>query len=134
MKPYKHTVQYYECDKMGVTHHSNYIRFMEETRVDWMDNLGYGFDRMEAEGVVSPVIAVECHYKHPTTFKDVIEIELRVAEIKRLKITLAYTMRCRDMVVCEGTSTHCFLENGKPVAVEERFPEFYEKMRNEGEA
>lgn len=26
MKPYQHTVQYYETDRMGITHHSNYIR------------------------------------------------------------------------------------------------------------
>ena len=56
MKCYKHEVKYYECDRMGITHHSNYVRFMEEARVDWMDQVGYGFDRMEAEGVVSPVV------------------------------------------------------------------------------
>ena len=76
MKPYQHEVKYYECDRMGVTHHSNYIRFMEEARVDWMDQLGYGFERMEAEGIVSPVVALSCNYKRTTTFKDVIEIEV----------------------------------------------------------
>ena len=50
---YIHKVKYYECDRMGVTHHSNYIRFMEEARIDWLDRHGYGFDRMEAE--VSPM-------------------------------------------------------------------------------
>ena len=44
-KPYLHEVKYYETDKMGITHHSNYIRFMEEARIDWLDQLGYGFDR-----------------------------------------------------------------------------------------
>ena len=29
-KGYNHTVQYYETDKMGITHHSNYIRWMEK--------------------------------------------------------------------------------------------------------
>ena len=29
MKPYEHKVNYYETDKMGITHHSNYIRIME---------------------------------------------------------------------------------------------------------
>ena len=37
MKPYIHKVQYYETDKMGITHHSNYIRWMEEARVDFME-------------------------------------------------------------------------------------------------
>ena len=126
--PYRHEVKYYECDRMGVTHHSNYIRFMEEARVYWMDVLGYGYDRMEADGVVSPVVAVSCNYKHPTTFKDVIEIDVRVAETTELKLSFAYTMKVGGKVVCTATSTHCFLENGRPVVFSERFPQFYEAI------
>ncbi len=42
MKACQHQVQYYETDKMGVTHHSNYIRFMEEARVAFLKALGWG--------------------------------------------------------------------------------------------
>ena len=38
-KGYNHTVQYYETDKMGITHHSNYIRWMEEARVDFLKQI-----------------------------------------------------------------------------------------------
>ena len=130
IKPFCHEVKYYECDRMGVTHHSNYIRFMEEARVDWMDQVGYGFDRMEAEGVVSPVVSVECRYIHPTTFKDIIEISVSVEKITPLKIYFSYSMKANGLSVCEATSTHCFLENGKPVILEKRFPELYNSIRN----
>ena len=128
IKPYRHEVKYYECDLMRITHHSNYIRFMEEARVDWMDQLGYGFERMEAEGVVSPVVAVDCRYRNSTTFKDVIEIMPSVAETTALKLVVNYEMKCGGRVVCTGTSTHCFMENGRPVSLEKRFPELYAKM------
>lgn len=128
MPPYRHEIRYYECDRMGVTHHSNYVRIMEETRIDWMDRLGYGFERMEAEGVVSPVVAISVNYKHPTTFKDIVEVELKVAEMSGLKISFAYTMRVGDKVVCTATSTHCFLENGRPVPLAARFPELYKAI------
>ena len=126
--PYRHEVKYYECDRMGVTHHSNYVRFMEEARIDWMDRLGYGFERMEAEGVVSPVVSLSVAYKHTTTFKDVIEIELSVAEMTELKISFAYTMKVAGRLVCTATSTHCFLENGRPVPLATRFPELYKAI------
>lgn len=129
MKPYRHIVNYYECDRMGITHHSNYIRFMEEARIDWMDQLGYGFERMEAEGVVSPVVAVALQYKNTTTFKDAIDITLKVEEMSALKMSFAYTMKVGDKVVCTATSTHCFIENNRPVAIEKRFPELYKKIR-----
>ncbi|MBP5558909.1 MAG: acyl-CoA thioesterase [Bacteroidales bacterium] len=128
MTPYLHEVRYYECDRMGVTHHSNYVRIMEETRIDWMDRLGYGFERMEAEGIVSPVVAISVNYKHPTTFKDIIEVELTVAEMSELKISFAYTMRVGGKVVCTATSTHCFLENGRPVVLAKRFPVLYQAI------
>ena len=67
---YRHTVQYYETDKMGIAHHSNYIRWMEEARVDLLAGIGWSYDRLESLGVVSPVTAVECRYRHSCTFAD----------------------------------------------------------------
>ncbi len=125
MKPYLHTVKFYECDSMGITHHSNYIRFMEEARIDWMDQLGYGFERMVNEGIVSPVVSVACQFKNTTTFKDVIAISVAIAEMTPLKTSFQYTMRVGDKIVCTATSTHCFFENGRPVVLEKRFPELY---------
>ncbi len=129
MEPYRHIVKYYECDRMGITHHSNYVRFMEEARIDWMDQLGYGFERMEAEGVVSPVMEIEVAYKHPTTFKDCIDILVEIEEISTLKIIFRYTMRVGETTVCTAKSKHCFLENGRPVALAQRFPEFYKLIQ-----
>lgn len=129
MHTYQHEVKYYECDRMGITHHSNYVRFMEEARVDFLDQLGYGFDRIEAEGVVSPVISINCNYKHPTTFKDLIDIEVVISNMQDLKFEFTYTMRCAGKVVCLGHSTHCFMENGRPVVIARRLPELYQAIQ-----
>ena len=76
MTPYIHKVQYYETDKMGITHHSNYIRWMEEARVDYLEQIGWAYDRLEQEGIMSPVLSVECRYKESTTYPDEIEINV----------------------------------------------------------
>lgn len=130
MITYKHKVQYYETDKQGVTHHSNYIRIMEETRIDAMEQMGFGYERMEEVGIFSPVMGVTCDYKRPTTFPDTIDVELSVVELSKLKAKFAYKMTCDGKVVCNGTSLHCFLDrNGRPVAIEEKFPEFYQELQ-----
>lgn len=128
IEAYRHEVKYYECDRMGVTHHSNYIRIMEEARIYWMDQLGYGYERMEAEGIVSPVVAISCNYKHTTTFKDVIEVEVKVAGMTGLKLGFSYTMRVGGKIVCTASSTHCFLDSGRPVVLADRFPELYQAI------
>ena len=48
-KPFKRKANYYETDKMAIVHHSNYIRFLEEARIDMLSQAGYPFERMEAE-------------------------------------------------------------------------------------
>ncbi len=129
MKPYIHKVNYYETDKMGVTHHSNYVRFMEEARVDFMEQLGYGYDRMEKEGVGSPVIGLECSFKKTTTFCDEVYVYVKAEKCSAFKLTIAYEMKVKDEVVFTGKSSHCFLDStGKPVVLEKRFPEFYHKL------
>ena len=130
MNTYKHEVKYYECDRMGVTHHSNYVRFMEEARVDWLDQLGFGFEKIEAENVFSPVVSISCEYKHPTTFKDIIDIEVKIGKMSEMKFEFEYTMRSNGKLVCIGHSAHCFIENGRPVAISKRLPDFYQSLKS----
>lgn len=128
MENYKHKVQVYETDNMGITHHSNYVRFMEEARVDFMERNGYGYERMIAEGVVSPVIGISVDYKRTTTYPDIIEIEVHVLEMSALKVRIGYTMTVGGKVVCSASSQHCFLDakTNRPVQLQERFPQLYE--------
>ena len=128
MNTYQHEVKYYECDRMGVTHHSNYVRFMEEARVNWLDQLGFGFEKIEAENVFSPVISISCEYKSPTTFKDIIDIEVKISKMSEMKFEFIYTMQTNGKLVCIGHSAHCFIENGRPVAISKRLPELYNSL------
>ena len=129
MKLYEHTVQYYETDKMGIVHHSNYIRWMEEARIDFLDRIGWNYKVMEDEGIISPVTAVESKYKCNTTFGDVITIEVSVEEFKGIRLKLRYVMRKEDVVVNEATSEHCFLDTeGKIVNIKKVKRELYETL------
>lgn len=126
MKPYQHTVQYYETDRMGVTHHSNYIRWMEEARIDFLDQLGWSYAKLEKLGVISPVTAVECKYKASTTFADVVRICVQVEEFKGVRLRLRYEMEKADGTpVCEGHSEHCFLgKDGRILRLKREYPDF----------
>lgn len=129
---YQHVVQYYETDKMGITHHSNYIRWMEEARVDFLDKIGWSFDKLEAQGIVSPVVAVECQYKATTTFPEVIRIAVSIEEFKGVKLKLKYNMlNSEERIVCIGKSEHCFLGvDGRPVRLNKELPDFYKVIKD----
>lgn len=134
MHTYTRKVYYYETDKMGITHHSNYVRWMEEARVDFLGSLGYGLRRLEAEGITSPVVAIECQYKRPTTFDDEVKIEVSVEKYNGVKLELAYIMTESESgaVILKAKSAHCFIDTeGRPMIVKKYFPEFDEILKNE---
>ena len=58
MYNYERQVKYYETDKMGVVHHSNYIRWFEEARVEFMRDNDISYRHMEEEGIQIPVVSV----------------------------------------------------------------------------
>lgn len=130
MRNYCHTVQYYETDKMGITHHSNYIRFMEEARVQYLASIGVPFDEFERQGFASPTTSVECVYKSTTTFADRILIDVRIESFNGIKIRLSYTMTKEDgTVVALAHSEHCFLSSeGSLVRLNRANPEVYERF------
>ena len=131
MIPYLHKVQYYETDQMGITHHSNYIRWMEEARVNFMEQIGWSYDRMEKEGMFSPVLAITCKYKESTTFADEVFINISVQECGPVRMTLAYKMTKGNNIVFSGTSEHCFLnKTGKPIRLNKDCPDFYQTLHN----
>lgn len=133
MTPYIHKVQYYETDKMGITHHSNYIRWMEEARIAYLEQLGYPFAKLEEMGVASPVLGVSCDYKKSTTFSDEVSILVSVKEFKGVKLHLAYEMRdAAGDVVCTGTTSHAFFNlEGRPVRMKQEYPDLYEVFMGE---
>lgn len=132
MYQYDHKVKYYETDKMGITHHSNYIRFMEEARIEWMSHIGFSYKKCEDLGMISPVVSVNCRYKKNTTFDDVISIRVQLKKYNGLKLTVEYEMMKEDEVVAIGETEHCFLnQNGIPLRIKKEYPELDEVLNKE---
>ncbi len=130
MEVYRHRVQYYETDKMGIVHHSNFIRWMEEARVDFLAQSGWNYDRLESMGIVSPVLAVECKYRLSVRFPELITIKVSVAKFDGLKLRINYEMfNEKGDMVCKAHSEHCFLDpDGRPIRMKNDYPEFYKSM------
>lgn len=129
LKYYKHKVHYYETDQMGIVHHSNYIRWFEEARVDLLDQLGFSYSRMEFEKIVIPVLSISCEYKSTVHFPDEVVIVPKVETFNGLKFTVSY--RIFDAVTEEiktlGGSKHCFLGvDFKPIQLQKVNPKLYD--------
>ena len=123
----KHEVQYYETDRMGITHHSNYVRWMEEARTFFLREIGWPYEKIEEEGIISPVTSISCDYKATSTFADVISIEINVKSVKSAKLSFVYHMVNQNgVLVCTAASEHSFLsKNGGFVNLKRDYPSFF---------
>lgn len=136
MKTYERRVNYYETDQMGIVHHSNYIRYFEEARVSFMDQVGYSYDRLEREEIMSPVLGISCKYIHSVKFGDTIRIAVRLIKLSKLKCSFSYEITDAETgeIRAKGTSDHGFISrSGKPVILPKDKPEFYEAFLSEFE-
>ena len=119
MIAYRHTAQYYETDRMGIVHHSNYIRWMEEARIDFLRQQEVRYSELEASGLVSPIFEVKCQYKRMVRFEDVVAIEVSVVKYTGVKLILSYRMtnETSGELCAEGETTSCFMNSeGKVIS------------------
>lgn len=128
---YERKINYYETDRMGVVHHSNYIRYLEEARCFWMESIGIPFEALEEKGVTIPVLEVNCKYKYHVTFADTLQIRVIVKEYTGVRMTVGYDVRDKktgkEVIIAE--TKHCFTDkNLKPINLKKYAPDFSNKF------
>ena len=127
---YERTPFYYETDKMGIVHHSNYIRWFEEVRIAYMADRGYTYQHMEAEGVMIPVMGVECKYKIPVKFGQTVLIRGKIDLFDGLRLNVSYEIVDKETgkLCVTGSSEHCFVkaDSFRPVRISKTHPEMAE--------
>ena len=112
---YRRKAQYHETDQMGIIHHSNYVKWMEEARVAFLDHVGLGYGKVEKLGIVSPVAGISVEYKKQVQFGDEVEI--------RVEFRYEFYNLTRDEVCTNATSRHGFLKEGRIVSLKRELPE-----------
>ena len=126
MMTYERKAFYHETDQMGVIHHSNYFRWLEEARVYFLDELGLSYKHMEEIGIISPVVSIAAEYKKPVKFDEVVIIYIRIAKYTGIKLELEYEIRDKstnDLMV-KAESKHCFIKNNLVISLKREYPSF----------
>lgn len=59
----RHKVNFYDTDAMAVVHHSNYIRWFEIGRVEFLREAGITLNQLMDDGYVFPITEVSADRK-----------------------------------------------------------------------
>ncbi len=107
MQQYTHSirVRYDECDPMGFVHHSNYLKYFEIARTEMFRASGGNYRDFEASGLFVVVIRIECQYRSPARYDDMLSITASVERMTEAKIIHAYSVErdAQRLVVAQVT-------------------------------
>lgn len=137
LRPYRRKAFYYETDRMDIVHHSNYVRWLEEARIDLMEQLGCPFSTTEAAGIVSPVLSVETSYSYPVRFGDEFEVRCTLESFNGCRFELSYEIvnLTTGQLSCRARTKHCFTDTTlRPIRLQRQFPELCDNLMKALEA
>ena len=122
---YLRKAQYHETDQMGIIHHSNYVKWMEEARIGYMDQMGFSYKKVEELGVISPVVEISVSYKKQVSFDDEIEIRVSIKKYNGISLEFNYEFfnRTKNEICTTAYSRHCFLKDECLISVKKTIPE-----------
>ncbi|MCM1299933.1 MAG: acyl-CoA thioesterase [Firmicutes bacterium] len=133
IEPFYRTALYYETDKMGIVHHSNYIRWLEEARIDFLKQIGLPYDEMEKNGIMIPVLSVSCQYKYAVRFDETVCIKMKLEDFSGLKFKISYNVTDKKTgdIRIKAESSHFFVDgNFKPIRVKNVNPKIYDTFNS----
>lgn len=96
-------VYYEDTDAGGVVYHTNYVKFMERARTEWLRSLGVEQDELrELYGVIFAVRSVQIDYVLPAKFNDELLVSSLVIKKGKASVSIKQEIKRNSQVLCEG--------------------------------
>lgn len=125
-------VRYYETDRMGVVHHSNYLRILEDARLDWLDAMGMNYPEMERAGVIVPCTAAAGEFLNFLRFGEYYRVAVTLASYTGVRMRFSYEVVSEESgkLCYRGTTDHCFVRDGDylPISLKHKLPQHHRRM------
>jgi acyl-CoA thioester hydrolase len=105
-------------DAYGHVNNTIYFRFMEQNRVEYLEQQGY---KVMPEGTAPVIINASCTFLIPLTYPGVVDIKMYCGQPGRSSIPTHYEMRLQgdDTLYATGESKIVWMDvaSGKSVAI-----------------
>jgi acyl-CoA thioester hydrolase len=100
------TVRFAETDAQGVAHHSVYLVWFEQSRVEYLARFDGGYPALQAEGIEA--LTLETYVRHllPARFPDRLRIGCRCRDLRGARFRYEYAVERGDQLLADGWTTH----------------------------
>lgn len=110
-------VRYAETDQMGYVYYGNYASYYEVGRVEAMRSIGFSYSRMEADGVMMPVLENHSRFLKPGRYDENLRIRTSIKEMPGIRIRFHYDIfNESEELIHQGETLLTFLrtDNHRP--------------------
>jgi len=122
-------VRFSETDAMGIVHHSRYLPYLEEARVEYLRHIGHPYNEIRAEGVDMAVLEAGVQYRQPLKFDDVVDVHVAMGPVTRATFQMVYLLTVDGVIHSTGITVHgAVTPEGRPT----RLPEWLRSFSNGG--
>jgi len=132
MWSFKRKVNYYETDRMGVVHHSNYLRYLEEARYIWMEEEGLPYPEFERQGVIIPCTEAKENFLGFLRYGDEFSVHMELYRFTGLRMYFRYEVYNESTgelaLTAETVHYTTTKEDYKPTSIKRSHPELFEKV------
>lgn len=125
-------VMFYEVDKMGIVHHSNYPLWFEKSRRDCLRQAGISNSKITGQGLFLPLSEIECKFKHPAKYGDEIRVITKILSMSCVKTVFEYAVleKVKGKLLATGKTVHVWTNRRvEPVNIEKVAPDVYWQLK-----
>lgn len=121
-------VRFAETDAMGIVHHSRYLPYLEEARVEYLRHIGHPYNEIRAEGVDMAVLEAGVQYRQPLKFDDVVDVHVAMGPVTRATFQMVYLLTVDGVIHSTGITVHgAVTPEGRPT----RLPQWLRSFSND---
>ena len=113
-------IYFEDTDSGGVVYHSNYLKFMERARTEWLRTVGIDQHHLKYHAHIMFVVhRIDIQYKLPARFNDDLVVKSELLEIGSSKIEFRQMIyRDEEMLIDANVDIACIdSEKFKPVRI-----------------
>ena len=123
-------VRYAETDAAGVVYYGNYLTYFEVARVELLRALGHPITRIEAQGILMPVVEARLKYLRPAHLDDLLEIGVSIESVGPASFTCDYEVSRDGLLLVSGWTrlAVCERESGRAVPMPAWLRELFDRV------
>ena len=116
-------VRYHETDQMHFVHHSNYLKYFELARLEWLSNLQISYAEVESRGIFMPVVNASLKYIKPLVFGDNFSVTVILKKEPTATLEFDYKILNQNkQLISTGNTLLAFLSSDTKLPI--RCPKF----------